>query len=80
MTPWLDRHDMTERSDTAAMIEPKLTNEPIEKADVNDPMLPLQRTAAGAGVVRPLPSPWAWPTRPASTRLVTSSLCSTFDT
>jgi hypothetical protein len=38
----LARHDMTERSDTADMIEPKLTNEPIENADANDPMLPIE--------------------------------------
>lgn len=33
---------MTERSETADMIEPKLANEPTENADANDPMLPIE--------------------------------------
>jgi hypothetical protein len=42
MTARLARHDMTERSETADMIEPKLTNEPTENADAKDPMLPIE--------------------------------------
>ncbi len=42
MTAQLVRHDITERSETADMIEPTLANDPIANADANDPMLPIE--------------------------------------
>lgn len=38
------RHDMIERSESAARIEPTLANEPMANAEANDPIEPIDKT------------------------------------